>query len=66
MDDTAASPLVIPLLFVLRCLIPLLLLFGLSYLLRKLGLISEPPPGPPDEPADSKKSSKGDLLHGAV
>lgn len=66
MDDTAASPIVVPLLFVLRCLIPVLLLFGLSYLLRKLGLISEPPASPPDEQGDSKKAGKGDLLHGAI
>lgn len=66
MDDPTASPLVVPLLFVLRCLIPLLLLFGLSYLLRKFGLISEPPAEPQDEPGGDKKSGKGDLLHGAV
>ena len=66
MDDPTASPVVVPLLFVLRCLVPLLLLFGLSYLLRKLGLISEPPPEPKDETGIDKKQGKGDLLHGAV
>ncbi len=36
------------LLFVLRCLIPLLLMLGVSYLLKRLGLIT-PPPAPTHE-----------------
>lgn len=35
------------LLFVLRCAVPLLLMLGVSYLLRRLGLIKPPPPPPP-------------------
>ena len=66
MDETSASPLIIPLLFVLRCLIPLLILFGVSYVLRRLGLISEPPPEPKEEPGNDNNSGKGDLSHGSV
>lgn len=39
MNDSSTGPLVIGLLFILRCLIPLALLFGISYLLQRLGLI---------------------------
>jgi len=66
MDETSASPLIVPLLFVLRCLIPLLILFGVSYLLRRLGLIAEPPPEPKEDPAYDNHSGKGDLSHGSV
>ncbi len=41
------SPLFVVLLFILRCLVPLGILFGISYLLRRLGLIASPPPPPP-------------------
>lgn len=39
MNDSSTGPLVIGLLFILRCLIPLALLFGISYLLQRLGLV---------------------------
>lgn len=58
MNDTNASPLIVPLLFVLRCLIPLLILFGVSYLLRRLGLITEPPPEPKEDTAEDNNSGK--------
>jgi hypothetical protein len=41
MDNSSASPLFVVLLFILRCLVPLVLLMGISYLLRKLGLVSD-------------------------
>ena len=66
MNDTNTSPLIVPLLFVLRCLLPLLILFGVSYLLRRLGLIAEPPPEPKEEPSKDNNSGKGDLAHGSV
>ncbi len=52
MNETSGNPIIVVLLFVLRCLIPLALLFGLSYLLRKLGLVATPPPEPPEEPGE--------------
>lgn len=41
------NPITILLMFGGRCLAPLLLMLGVSYILRRLGLIKEPPP-PPD------------------
>lgn len=69
------SPLVVPLMFVLRCLVPLAIMLGLSYLLKRLGLIKEPPAQPPpgeiDQVAAAKNSEKttgngGGLLHGKL
>jgi len=39
MNEPSTSPIIMGLLFVLRCLIPLGILFGISYLLRRLELI---------------------------
>lgn len=49
MNETSGNPIFVALLFVLRCLIPLVILFGISYLLRRLGLVATPPPEPPEE-----------------
>lgn len=48
MDEPAAAPIMVSLFFVLRCLIPLFLMLGLTYLLKKFGLIMEAPPPPPE------------------
>ncbi len=48
MQDTTESPVIVALLFVARCVVPLLIMLGISYLLRRLGLIAEPPPPPPE------------------
>ena len=65
MNDSTTSPLIVPLLCILRCVVPLLILFGISYLLRRFGLITQPPPEPKEE-TDENHSGKGDLVHGAV
>ncbi len=39
MNDTSTSPVIMGLLFVLRCLVPLGILLGVSYLLRRMELI---------------------------
>lgn len=44
MDELQANPIIIGFLFVLRCLVPLLIMLGISYLLRRFGLIVQPPP----------------------
>lgn len=44
MDDV--NPIIILLMFIGRCLVPLLLMLGVSYFLRRLGLIKEPAPPP--------------------
>lgn len=48
MDRVSANPVFVMLFFTLRCLIPLLIMLGISYLLRKLGLVQEPPKPPSD------------------
>lgn len=49
MDKVSGNPIVVALFFIIRCLIPLLIMLGISYLLKKFGLISEPPPPPPEQ-----------------
>ena len=48
MGDASANPVYVAILCIARCLIPLLILFGISYLLRRFGVITKPAP-PPDE-----------------
>jgi hypothetical protein len=52
------------LLFVLRCLVPLLLMLGLSYLLKRMGLIKPPPPPPPGRDNDNNNTNGGGVAHG--
>lgn len=66
MDKTTANPVFVALLFVLRCLVPLLVMLGISYLLRRLGLVAESPPekengGNNNNRADAEE---GGLEHG--
>ncbi len=42
MGEAAANPVYIGLLCIARCLVPLAILFGVSYLLRRFGLIAKP------------------------
>ena len=46
MDESGANPIIVALLFLLRCLVPLAIMLGVSYLLRRLGWITTPPPPP--------------------
>jgi hypothetical protein len=68
MQEATEGPifLVEALLFVLRCLVPLLLMLGVSYLLKRFGLISPPPPPPPDRDNDNNhdKNNGGGVAHG--
>jgi hypothetical protein len=69
MDKASASPLYITLFFLLRCVVPLLIILGLSYLLKKLGLIAEPPPTPPEYRNNNGihnqlSNDEGNLSHG--
>lgn len=43
-----SNPIYPALLCVARCLIPVLILMGISYLLRRFGFIAKPPPPPSD------------------
>ena len=52
MDRVSANPIFVALFFALRCLIPLLIMLGVSYLLRRFGLIAESPHEPSDSNGD--------------
>ncbi len=65
MEEVAPNPILVPLMFILRCLVPLLVMLGISYLLKKLGFIAPQPPAPPDE-ADNENNVNGGLAHGKV
>jgi hypothetical protein len=43
MEEVSTNPVFIALLCIARCLIPLLIMLGISYLLRKFGLIKAAP-----------------------
>ncbi len=65
MDNANINPLYIFLLYILRCLVPLGIMLGFSYLLRKLGLIKSTPRPPKDWNGQGQgDSAKGDLTHG--
>lgn len=63
MEETAANPLIIGLLCLLRCVVPLIVLLGISYILRRLGLIPQPPSRPGSLPGPAIED--GGLNHGA-
>jgi hypothetical protein len=66
MDNSNINPLYLILLYILRCLIPLGIMLGLSYLLRKFGLIktSPRPPQDWDHNLHTQDPAKGDQAHG--
>lgn len=66
MDDQAANPIIIVLMFIARFAIPLLIMLGVSYLLKRLGLIKEPPPSPDNGNHNGvlENGTEGDLAHG--
>jgi hypothetical protein len=57
MNETTVNPIFVALLFILRCLVPLAVLFGISYLLRRLGLVAETPEPPLGYEENEEKSS---------
>lgn len=61
MSDTPANPVFVALLFILRCLVPLAVLFGVSYLLRKLGLVAQTPEPPSGYEEDGDHSEPVDI-----
>jgi len=65
MENASANQIIVALLCLLRCLVPLIIMLGISYLLKRLGLITEPPERP-DEPSENEipNNEKGDLAHG--
>jgi hypothetical protein len=66
MDNVNLNPLYIIFLYILRCLVPLGIMLGISYLLRRFGFIKEPPPPPEDWNNDQNHNdgANGGLAHG--
>ena len=62
MNDTSANPVFVVLLFILRCVVPLAILFGVSYLLRKMGLVAVESPEPPDDFGDGNEEVAKDVV----
>ena len=60
MNESSASSFYMVLLFILRCIVPLAILFGVSYLLRRMGLVAIEAPEPKEEPVEkpTKNSEK--------
>ena len=54
--DKATTSIAVSLLFILRCLVPLAIMLGISYILRRLGFIKEPPSRPRNE--NNRQSGK--------
>jgi len=57
-----SNSLVVGFFFILRCVIPLAIMLGLSYLLKRLGVIAEPPKPPPDW--NNENNNDNHLNHG--
>jgi hypothetical protein len=53
MGDATANPIYVVLLCIGRCLIPVVILFVVSYLLRRFGIVAKAPP-PSDEYQNSE------------
>ena len=69
--DKAGTSFAVSLLFILRCLVPLVIMLGISYILRRLGFIKEPPSRPPnnnsgEEGKDNNNSNEEGLQHGSA
>lgn len=63
LEESGANPAIVLLLFLVRCLVPLALMLGVSYLLRRFGLISEAPTPPAALPPDVEDQQPG-LIQG--
>jgi hypothetical protein len=64
MDKVNPNPFLLFLCYILRCFIPLGLMLGVSYLLRRLGLIKEPPRPPAGWDADDNAMKiEGGITH---
>ena len=64
--DKATTPFIVSVLFMVRCLIPLLFLFGLSYLLKRLGLIQDAPAPPAESQNGNNEDNQNDSGGGGL
>ncbi len=67
MENSSTNPLIVILLFILRCLVPLIVMIGVSQLLRRFGFIQETKlPEERQKEGDDNATDEGDLVHGNV
>ncbi len=59
MNDTSTSSFFVVLLFILRCIVPLAILFGISYLLRRMGLVAIETPEPHEKAEEKSTGDSG-------
>ena len=67
MENSGTNPLIVAVFFILRCLVPLAIMLGVSQLLRHFGFIRETTlPMDAPEPEDKNNLDEGDLIHDRV
>ena len=61
MNESASNPFVQVVFFCLRCGVPVVLMLGVSYLLKRMGVIAPAPKPPPgwDDGTDEEDSETG-------
>lgn len=64
MEEPAVSPVIVILLFLLRCMIPLGIMLGVSYVLRRLGLLNQRGPAEPTLSEGNNAPAPGEPIHG--
>jgi hypothetical protein len=65
MENPGTNPVIVALLFILRCLVPLAIMLGVSQLLRHFGLIRDTVlPEDTPEAGDDNNLDEGDMVHG--
>jgi hypothetical protein len=65
MENPGTNPVIVALLFILRCLVPLAIMLGVSQLLRHFGLIRDTSlPEEATEAGDDNNLDEGDMVHG--
>lgn len=57
MEEVSTNPVFIALLCIARCLVPLIIMLGISYLLRKFGFLKISPK-PPQDYLDSEEDQE--------
>ena len=58
------TSIIVGLFFMARCLVPLLIMFGISYILKRLGYIKESPSPPPEYRNGGDEYNKGNTEEG--